>query len=89
MFYHGDLIEWTYAGKLAVEVFFALSGWLIGGILLKTRSEDMPKFYFNRAIRIWIPYYLAFTLLILASLLKEPITDKWLEFVFLQVYMGL
>lgn len=82
MFYHGDLIEWTYAGKLAVEVFFALSGWLIGGILLKTRSEDMPKFYFNRAIRIWIPYYLAFTLLILASLLKEPITDKWLEFVF-------
>lgn len=82
MFYHGGLIEWSVSGKLAVEVFFALSGWLIGGILLQTKRSELPRFYFNRAVRIWVPYYIALLLLIAASFLKEPVTTKWLEFVF-------
>lgn len=82
MFYHGGLIEWAVAGKFAVEVFFALSGWLIGSILLESGKSDLTKFYFNRAVRIWIPYYIAFCLLIIASFLKDPINAKWFEFVF-------
>lgn len=82
MFFHGDLITWSPSAKIAVDVFFALSGWLIGDILLHTSKEDLPKFYFKRAIRIWIPYFVALILLIVVSLLKDPVTVKWFEFVF-------
>lgn len=79
---HDGLVPWSHAANLAVQVFFALSGWLIGGILLQTEHNDLPRFYFNRAIRIWIPYYLALALLLCASLIREPVTGKWLEFTF-------
>lgn len=82
MFDHQGIVPWEPAGHFAVQVFFALSGWLIGGILVKLKPEDLPRFYFNRALRIWAPYYIALMLLVVASLLKEPITGKWLEFVF-------
>jgi len=81
MFGHDNLIAWSYSGKLAVDVFFALSGWLIGSILIRTEIINLPKFYFNRALRIWVPYYITFTLIIIASLLKDPINLKWLEFI--------
>ena len=82
MLTHEGLIAWERSGNFAVQVFFALSGWLIGGILIKLKPEQLTKFYFNRAIRIWVPYYLALILLVCASLLHDPITGKWLEFVF-------
>ena len=31
---HAGLVGWERAGSFSVQVFFALSGWLIGGILL-------------------------------------------------------
>lgn len=33
-------------------------------------------------MRIWIPYFLAFGLLIVASLLRDPVDAKWMEIVF-------
>ncbi len=82
MLYHfGFLNFWHQSGNFAVQVFFALSGWLIGGILLDTTRAELPRFYFNRVIRIWAPYYLALVFLVVASLLREPVTAKWLEFV--------
>ena len=50
--YHFDVIPWHRAGNLAVQVFFALSGWLIGGILVRSDTKHLPRFYFNRATRI-------------------------------------
>jgi peptidoglycan/LPS O-acetylase OafA/YrhL len=82
MLSHDGLLDfWPAAGNFAVEVFFALSGWLIGGILLKTSTSQLPHFYFNRAARIWCPYYLALALLVAASLMHDTVTHKWLEFV--------
>lgn len=81
MFGHGGLIHWRHSGAIAVDVFFALSGWLIGGILLTRTVKDLPRFYFNRAIRIWGPYFLALSLIVLVSLIKDPITIKWFEIV--------
>jgi peptidoglycan/LPS O-acetylase OafA/YrhL len=81
MFAHAGIISWPNSGRLAVDIFFALSGWLIGGILLSTERTQLPRFFFNRAIRIWIPYYIALTLIIIASLLKDPLNIKWLEFI--------
>lgn len=78
---HSGLPVWSYLGPFSVQIFFALSGWLIGGILLHSTRADIPRFYFNRAARIWIPYVVAIGLLVVASLLKETPTAKWFEFV--------
>lgn len=82
MFGHSGLISWSHSGSLAVSVFFALSGWLIGGMLLKTDRPELPRFFFNRAIRIWIPYYIAVFLIVCASVIKDPIDQQWIEIVF-------
>lgn len=80
---HDGLLKiWVYSGNFAVQVFFALSGYLIGGILLSIKKADLPRFYFNRALRIWVPYFFALALLVAAGLLHDQITFKWLEFVF-------
>lgn len=76
---HGKVIDWPDAGFLAVQVFLALSGWLIGGILLQTERADLPRFFFNRATRIWIPYAIAILLLYSVSALRDPVNARWLE----------
>ncbi|MAS04766.1 MAG: acyltransferase [Ahrensia sp.] len=67
-------------GELAVDVFFALSGWLIGGILLRTEFSELPRFFFNRATRIWIPYGLALILLYGIAALREGINFFWVKY---------
>lgn len=62
-----------------------MSGWLIGSILIKLEPSKLTHFYFNRAVRIWAPYYLALILLIIASLIREPITEKCIEFIFYKI----
>jgi peptidoglycan/LPS O-acetylase OafA/YrhL len=68
---HAGLLTWEQSGNLPVQIFFALSGWLIGGILMRSKPNDLPRFYFNRSARIWIPYFAA----------RDTLTAKWLEFV--------
>ena len=80
--HEGLIAPWPAAANFAVQVFFAMSGWLIGGMLLNTERNDLPRFYFNRALRIWCPYYLALGLLVAASLLRDSVTAKWTEIVF-------
>lgn len=77
---HDGIVAWSRQANFAVQVFFALSGWLIGTVLLHTRRPDLPRFYFNRAVRIWVPYYIALCLLLGASLLRDHVGLKWLEF---------
>lgn len=52
MLFHMGVIAWGNAGNLAVQVFSALSGWLIGSILYRTTAREVGRFYFNRATRI-------------------------------------
>jgi peptidoglycan/LPS O-acetylase OafA/YrhL len=82
---HFDIIRWEYAGNIAVQVFFALSGWLIGGILINDSAKSLPRFYFNRATRIWFPYFAAVAVLYIVSALHDPITPTWLKFLFYDV----
>ncbi len=37
---HVGLFSWNRSGNLAVQVFFALSGWLIGTILNRTKAQS-------------------------------------------------
>ena len=73
------------AAMISVRVFFALSGWLIGGILLRTQWRDVPRFFFNRATRIWIPYAAAIILLYGLSALLEHFTLRRAEIMFYDV----
>lgn len=79
---HAKIVTWGSAGNLAVQVFFALSGFLIGSILLRSKPRDLPRFFFNRATRIWLPYFAAVALLYAVSLAREPLTWRWIEFLF-------
>jgi peptidoglycan/LPS O-acetylase OafA/YrhL len=58
MFSHAGAVE---GGGHAVSVFFVLSGFLIGGQLLKEKREAnticLREFYFKRVTRIWVPYF--------------------------------
>ena len=82
LFGHEGIIGWRNAGNFAVQVFFALSGWLIGGQLVVLPRRELPRFYFNRALRIWGPYFLAVSILTATSVAHDHITKKWVEFVF-------
>ena len=83
---HAELIAHSeVVGNLAVQVFFALSGWLIGGILLNSKPEQLPRFFFNRATRIWLPYFFAVAALYALSATRDPMTARWFEFLFYDV----
>ncbi len=68
-------------GGLGVDLFFVLSGYLIGGQLIRRIRErgdpDLVGFYFKRAMRIFPPYYLVL-LLIVVVLLDEPFYEFFL-----------
>lgn len=67
---HSGWQFWEHGGNFAVQTFFALSGWLIGSILLSITAVDLPRFFFNRATRIWIPYFFAVTAIYSLAFLK-------------------
>jgi peptidoglycan/LPS O-acetylase OafA/YrhL len=79
---HAGLPIWSMAGDFAVNVFFALSGWLIGGILLEGTPRSLPRFYFNRSLRIWVPYFAAVFLLYVTAALLGRSGTLWYQFLF-------
>jgi peptidoglycan/LPS O-acetylase OafA/YrhL len=77
---HMNTFTWAKSGELSVQVFFALSGWLIGGILYDTKTKELGRFFYNRFTRIWIPYFFTISMIYLVSLIKEPMSGRWFEF---------
>lgn len=64
------------AGALGVDLFFALSAYLITALLLRehrrTSALDLPAFYARRALRIWPLYFFALFALAPAMRLINP-----------------
>ncbi|MBS2025897.1 MAG: acyltransferase [Deltaproteobacteria bacterium] len=68
-FQHANHARWVpgglLAGRYGVDVFFALSAYLLCGNLLRERAAggiDTGRFYLRRVLRIWPLYFLALAL---------------------------
>lgn len=81
------LLPGFYAGNLAVYVFFAISGYLVTGSLL--RDDSVLRYVRNRLLRVYPAYFVclivsvgvigaAFTTLPLAEYLMHPQTRSYL-----------
>lgn len=64
-------------GASGVDLFFAISGFLITSILLNLRDHEAPykTFYGRRMLRIFPPYYLVLTLILLLTFLHREHID--------------
>lgn len=63
----------VYLGWHGVDLFFAISGFLITSILINLRGHEAPfkTFYWRRTLRIFPPYYLVLALVLLFASFRE------------------
>jgi peptidoglycan/LPS O-acetylase OafA/YrhL len=68
------------AGIVGVVAFFALSGYLITGILLTDIVErgrvDLVRFYRNRALRLFPPLLLLLAVIAVVTLVADPLDQR-------------
>lgn len=71
-----------HTGSLAVSCFLVLGGVVVTQSLMTLPKEKIYHFFLSRFVRIWIPYFISLSLLLLASLMHgDAISPKWVEFV--------
>jgi peptidoglycan/LPS O-acetylase OafA/YrhL len=85
---HGSLqtaiARLAYLGHTGVDLFFVLSGFLITGILLRSRGSDkfLTNFYIRRFLRIF-PLYYAF-LIFDYAVGRDTVGSRWPYWIYLQ-----
>jgi peptidoglycan/LPS O-acetylase OafA/YrhL len=77
---------WFTIGWLGVDLFFVLSGFLIGGLLISEHQKygriNVGRFLFRRGLKIYPPYFVFLAYLILMPTLKaiRAGSDGWATF---------
>src|ERR1700722_16250927 len=77
-------------GWMGVSVFFVLSGFLVGGLLVKegkTRGRiDSKRFLIRRGFKIWPQYYFFLALMLLTG--HRTVRELWGNLLNIQNYVG-
>ncbi len=75
-------------GALGVPIFFVLSGFLVGGLLIKEwkvrKHVDGGRFLIRRGFKVWPQYYLFLLVNVIAG--HRTIRDLWPSFLNIQNY---
>jgi peptidoglycan/LPS O-acetylase OafA/YrhL len=89
---------WRTWGGYGVMLFFTLSGYLVGGLLISEMrrhgSIDIKRFLVRRSLKIFPAYFLFLAYLLTMPTLKATVplstllSDYWANFLFLQNYVG-
>ena len=84
------LTAFTQYGEYGVDLFFILSGWLIGGLLWREHEKfgdvEIVRFICRRALRTVPPYLVALTIFYLGVFLARHEPFDWGYLLFLQNY---
>ena len=78
-------------GEYGVDLFFVLSGFLVGGLLMKeykqTHTVEIKRFIFRRGLKIWPAYYFFIFLQVITR--SQPLkTFLWQNLLHVQNYAG-
>ena len=89
-----DLANLSLGVFFGMDLFFILSGFLIGSILIRSLeiegTRDLRRFYLRRAFRTFPAYYVVLTVLVLAfGLTPGQRADLWGEYTYLTNFMPL
>lgn len=89
---------WRKWGAFGVPLFFTLSGYLVGGLLISEAARhgriDVPRFLIRRGLKIYPAYFVFLAYLVIMPTLKGTssisnlLSDYWENIVFLQNYIG-
>lgn len=83
--------EFAEFGKYGVDIFFVLSGFLIGKLFWREAKQqeqvNLLRFYMRRAFRTMPPYFIALILAFVSVNLQRDQSFYWQYLVFLQNYL--
>lgn len=90
LFYPFRLLGFPHFGWIGVDVFFVLSGFLVGGLLVKEWKLkgriDSKRFLIRRGFKIWPQYYIFIVAMLLTG--HRTFKELWGNLLNIQNYVG-
>jgi peptidoglycan/LPS O-acetylase OafA/YrhL len=81
--------RWIIGGPYGVDVFFVISGFLIGYILMKEHKEcgaiDIPRFYLRRFLKLMPAYFVA--LGVYCATVRENWQTVWANLIYINNFL--
>ncbi|BCS34984.1 acyltransferase [Luteitalea sp. TBR-22] len=88
-------LQWMWHGHFGVDIFFVISGFLIGNLLIteveRTRALDLRRFYVRRLLRLFPVYLVVIAFVAVFGLLtgdpKVPLRYVWTNLLYVNNFV--